>query len=170
MRVDSKGRTVHDCIVSNTKFGELLNSSCNWFSGVPDSMYTKLIPLLSPYHFAPRENHAVAMAFGARLTGARPCVLMQNSGIGLCIDALLGLQRLYQKGIVLLVTLRGELAWEEVQHQDWGQCTLSAIQAFEFDLYDYSSLGTAAISAACENAYQHERISIVLLHRGNLDE
>ncbi|MBN2344066.1 MAG: hypothetical protein JXX29_23200 [Deltaproteobacteria bacterium] len=170
MRIDSKNREIFDLIVPNHQLIEVLSSNFNWFSGVPDSMFTRIIPHLADYHFSPRENHAVAMAFGARIAGAKPCVLLQNSGLGLCLDALIGLQRLYQKGLVLLVTQRGELEWEEIQHQDWGKYTLPLLESINIQVFDYNQLGCDAIMKASDFAYTNEEICVVLLHRGNVDE
>ena len=106
-------RPLYPQMYEGAEFAAKLMSVCDWFSGVPDSVMQQVIPHLRPYQFAPRENHAVAMAFGARVGGRRPCVLLQNSGLGLCGDALYGLQHLYGLGMVVVVVARGELAWEE---------------------------------------------------------
>lgn len=54
-----------------------------------------------------REDTAVGMAVGSALGGARPCVLMQNSGLGQCVNALASLVVPYDVEITLVVSLRG---------------------------------------------------------------
>ncbi|WP_320172170.1 hypothetical protein [Maridesulfovibrio sp.] len=169
MRKDSKGRPLFDEILPVDEFVSLLEEHFDIFSGVPDSMFTAVIPRLGKYIPAPRENHAVAIAFGAALGGKRPCVLMQNSGLGLCGDALLGLQRLHETGVVLLVTMRGELEWEEIQHQDWGDCTENVLRAYGIDFFDYNTEGAEAVRKAAAIA-ESGSIAAVLLHRGNINE
>ncbi len=168
-RCDEKGRPLADQVCTALEFAQKLMRHCDWFSAVPDSVIKKVLPELSPYHFAPRENHAVGMAFGARLGGKSPCVLLQNSGLGLCLDALLGLFVLYGQGLLLVVSNRGELKWEEIQHQDWGRLTLPLLESLGFPVIDFERLGLAGIGRAAHLA-QEGKIAILILHRGNLDE
>jgi sulfopyruvate decarboxylase subunit alpha len=170
MRQDAQGRPLHAQVCTSAGFADQLLHSCDWFSAVPDSVIQKILPLLTPYQFAPRENHAVGAAFGAAIAGKRPCVLMQNSGLGLALDALLGLFRLYSRGLLLVVSNRGELAWEEVQHQDWGSLTPPVLAATGFPVFDFEEGGLPSIDSAARAAFEHGEITVVLLHRGNLDE
>ncbi len=169
MREDSKGRPLFDEVMATKVLVKFLTDNFDIFTGVPDSMFGGIIPMLKKYIPAPRENHAVGIAFGAALAGQKACVLMQNSGIGLCGDALLGLQRLHCTGVVLLITLRGELEWEEVQHHDWAKCTYDVLKAYDIKIYDYEKLGEKAILAASEES-NNGLISAVILHRGNIHE
>ena len=131
MRFDDKQRNVFPLICTSQQFSETLMEHFNWFSGVPDSVLKMTQALLDNFHFSTRENHAVSMAFGALMGGKKPCLLIQNSGLGLAIDALLGLFRLYSQGLVLIVSNRGELDWEEIQHQDWGDITVPLLDSLD---------------------------------------
>lgn len=170
MRVDAQGRPLYPQVADSRRFAAELQRHCDWFCAVPDSVIRSVIPLLAPYTFAPRENHAVALAFGAALAGKRPCVLMQNSGLGLSLDALLGLFGLYGQGLLLVVSNRGELPWEEPQHQDWGALTLPVLQQTGWPLIDYQQEGLAGMERAARLAFEQRRIAVLVLHRGNLDE
>ena len=170
LRLDDRGRRLNPFICSSSELASALQETCDWFTGVPDSMFRKVQPLLEPYLTAPRENHAIASAFGARLGGKRPCVMMQNSGLGLCGDALYGLFHLYGMGVLLLITWRGELEWEEPQHQHWGQRTLEYLSVLDVPVFDVQTLGLGAIAEASRQAYVENRVAAVLLHRGNIDE
>lgn len=83
----------------------------DFFTGVPCSLlngfYRALQEAEVRYHPATREDLALGLAAGAALAGARPVVLMQNSGLGLSINALLSLQRMYSLPVLLLITWRG---------------------------------------------------------------
>ena len=83
MRLDTKGRALYPLIDSGLNVAKSLNEEFDWLSGVPDSMFKGVLPTLNNYHPAPRENHALAMAFGAGLGGKKACLLIQNSGLGL---------------------------------------------------------------------------------------
>ena len=95
---------------------------------------------------------------------------MQNSGLGLALDALIGLFCLYKQGLVLVVSNRGELEWEEIQHQDWGKLTLPLLEVSGFTVFDVEKDGISAISQAAQKAEMAREVAILLLHRGNLDE
>jgi sulfopyruvate decarboxylase TPP-binding subunit len=170
MRQDAQGRPLYPQVCTSAAFADQLKLHCDWFSAVPDSVIKRVLPLLTPYQFAPRENHAVGAAFGAAIAGKRPCVLLQNSGLGLALDALLGLFRLYGQGLLLVVSNRGELAWEEVQHQDWGVITPPLLKATGFPVFDFEEGGLPSIDSAARAAFEEGEIAVVLLHRGNLDE
>ncbi len=169
-RLDNKGRPLHDQVCTAEEFAAELMKHCDWFSAVPDSVIRKVIPQLSPYHFSPRENHSIGAAFGARLGGKTPCVLMQNSGLGLALDALLGLFALYRQGLLLVVSNRGELDWEEVQHQDWGTLTIPLLKTTGFKIVDFEQEGLPGVGRAAKLAATTAEVVVLLLHRGNLDE
>jgi sulfopyruvate decarboxylase subunit alpha len=54
-----------------------------------------------------REEEGVGLCAGAALAGKLPVLLMQNSGLGNCINALLSLTRLYELPLVILASYRG---------------------------------------------------------------
>ena len=110
--------------------------------------------MLNDFHFSPRENHAISMAFGAKLAGANPAVLIQNSGLGLSLDALLGTFTLYKQGLLLVVSNRGTLQWEEIQHQDWGKITCKLLKAMDIPFLSLNDLGVEAIARCSEIAFK----------------
>ncbi len=170
MRLDQKERPVFDRRASGAEFARTLTASCDWFAGVPDSVFRRVIPHLPDWHFAPRENHAISMAFGARLAGLMPAVLMQNSGVGLSVDALLGTFRLYGQGLLLVVSNRGVLPWEEIQHQDWGKVTMPMLDALNIDRVSFDDEGLAGVQRASEMAVRERAIVALTIERGNIDE
>lgn len=170
MRLDVHGRELYPQVADSCSFAAELQQHCDWFAALPDSCIKAVLPHLPTYEFAPRENHAVGMAFGARIAGRKPCLLLQNSGLGLALDALLGLFGLYRQGLLLVVSNRGELAWEEVQHRDWGDLTQPLLQQTGWPLIDYQQEGLAGIEWAAKLAFEQQQITVLILHRGNLDE
>ncbi|HBH79831.1 MAG TPA: sulfopyruvate decarboxylase subunit alpha, partial [Nitrospira sp.] len=66
----------------------------NFFTGVPDSILGGIIAELMIrrlYVPAVREDEAVGIAAGAYMAGRVPAVLMQNSGLGTCLNTLISL-------------------------------------------------------------------------------
>ena len=157
-------------IMDSDEFVSKLIHNANWFSGVPDSVFKKIIPKLDPFYLASRENHSIAMGFGASLAGMKPAILIQNSGLGLSLDALFGLHQLYGVGILLIISNRGELDWEEIQHKSWGECTMNLLNLCKITTFDFGELGGMAIEEAAKVAFNEHKISAVIIHRGNVDE
>lgn len=95
----------------------------DFYTGVPCSLLNPLYGALEehphPYFPATREDLAVGLAAGARLGGRRPVVLMQNSGLGVSINALLSLQRMYELPLLIIVSWRGHGA-DAPEHVDVG--------------------------------------------------
>ena len=83
----------------------------NFFTGVADSLVASLIQELmrDPAGYVPavREDAAVGLASGAYLAGRWPAVLMQNSGLGYCLNALTSLNLIYRIPLLLVVGYRG---------------------------------------------------------------
>ena len=83
----------------------------DFYTGVPCSLLNPIYSVLEgrshPYFPATREDLAVGLAAGAYLGGRRPVVLMQNSGLGVSINALLSLQRMYALPLLCIVSWRG---------------------------------------------------------------
>jgi len=170
MRTDRLGRELNPLVCEARTLASALSEECDWFTGVPDSVLCKVVPLVEPYAAAPSENHALGLAFGARLGGKRPCLLIQNSGLGLLGDALLGLCHLYGVGVLLVVAWRGELAWEEPQHLRWGAITPELLRVYGVETFDLETEGLDAVRKAAREAFEDGRTACVLVRRGNVDE
>src|SRR2546426_5413062 len=77
----------------------------DFFTGVPDSNLGGIIATLIErrlYTPAVREDEAVAMAAGAYMAGKGPAVLMQNSGLGTCLNNLLSLKLIFQEPLLFV--------------------------------------------------------------------
>lgn len=157
-------------LLTSTELIESLESSFDWFSGVPDSDFAQTIDGLSNWCFATRENHAVGMAFGASLGGRRPALLMQNSGLGLSLDAIAGTFLLYEMPLTILVSNRGKLESEEPQHRHWGAVTASLLTTFGIKVFPLSELGSVAIQRAASWARETSGVTAVLFERGNISD
>lgn len=96
----------------------------NFFTGVPDSILGGIIAELMErrlYTSAVREDEAVAMAAGAYMAGKVPAVLMQNSGLGTSLNALISLNLIYQQPCLLIVSWRGYQGKDAPEHLVMGQ-------------------------------------------------
>ena len=105
----------------------------DFFTGVPCSMIEGLIATLEahrrlPYVPAVREDVAVGLAAGAWMAGRRPMVLMQNSGLGTSMNALVSLSLLYRLPALLLVTWRGHAGKDAPEHIVMGEISPSLLE------------------------------------------
>ncbi len=78
---------------------------------------------------AVREDHAVAACAGAWLGGKLGLAVMQNSGLGYCLEVLVSLHLLYAIPLPMLVTDRG-FGTDYEEHRDLGQRTRALLELF----------------------------------------
>ena len=97
----------------------LLDAGFDFFTGVPCSLAKSLIATLEErggYVPETREDAAVGLAAGAYLAGKQPTVIMQNSGLGVCVNALASLSLMYNFPCLLLITWRGYQGKDAPEH------------------------------------------------------
>ncbi len=92
---------------------------------VPCNMLGSVMELLNagPVRHVPvtREEEGVGILAGAALAGERPLLLMQNSGLGNCVNALASLTDLYELPLFLLMTHRGGASERIVAQKPMGK-------------------------------------------------
>ncbi|MFT3774891.1 MAG: thiamine pyrophosphate-binding protein [Minicystis sp.] len=99
----------------------LKGAGFDFFCGVPCSLLKGLVSLLEKdeaarYVSATREDSALGMAAGAFFGGKRPMVLMQNSGLGVSVNALASLHTMYEIPVLLVISWRGEDRSDAPEH------------------------------------------------------
>ena len=97
----------------------------DFFTGVACSLLAPLIQDLEQeehgYLPSVREDLAVGLASGAFLAGRWPAVLMQNSGLGYCLNVLTSLNLIYKIPVLLIVGYRGYQGRDAPEHLVMGQ-------------------------------------------------
>ena len=120
-------------MTTSAEFCELLkNRGFNFFTGVPCSILKGVISILArdpevTYVPAVREDAAVGLATGAYMAGRRPMVLMQNSGLGVCMNALTSLALIYKISLLMLITWRGYQGKDAPEHLVMGRVMLDLL-------------------------------------------
>ncbi len=94
-------------IISNLKKGGV-----NFYLSVPCKLLANMIDILEKdnevyYSSVPREEEGMGICAGAYLGGKFPCIMMQNTGIGNSVNAIVSLLQLYNLPIVFLISYRG---------------------------------------------------------------
>ncbi len=124
-------------MISSRQFTELLISKgYNFFSGVPCSVYRAIIPYIENYKSViytptPREDISVALSAGAYLGGKKPAVLIQNTGLGNCLDALIGIHENYKLPLLMIISWRGYKKNDERQHWLWAEYQNSLLKSIK---------------------------------------
>ena len=111
----------------------LLAAGFDFFTGVPCSLVGPLISELerrSLYRGETREDAALGVAAGAYLAGRLPVVVMQNSGLGVSLNALASLHLLYRIPCLLLVTWRGFAGKDAPEHLVMGEVLPRLLEVF----------------------------------------
>ncbi len=108
----------------------LLNMGFNYFCSVPCSYFAPLLTELEGrteviYQVASVEAEAIGMATGATLAGRRALVLLQNSGLGNCVNPISSLLAPFAIPLVMLISHRGLDAQDKKapQHDMMGRIT-----------------------------------------------
>jgi sulfopyruvate decarboxylase alpha subunit len=112
----------------------LLGVGFDFFTGVPCSLVAPLIAELERrglYFGELREDAALGVAAGAYLGGRLPVVIMQNSGLGVSLNALGSLHLLYHIPCLLLPTWRGHAGADAPEHLVLGAVMRRLLDLFE---------------------------------------
>jgi phosphonopyruvate decarboxylase len=147
-------------VLTGAAFADLLREQGFAFAtGVPCSLIEDLIGTLDrggplPYVPAVREDVAVGLAAGAWLAGARPAVLMQNSGLGTSMNALASMSLMYGLPALLLVTWRGHQGKDAPEHILTGAITERHLELLGIP-HRVLSVASAADDAAWAAAEMH---------------
>ena len=80
---------------------------------------------------AAREDSALGLASGAAVAGVRATVLMQNSGLGYCLNVLTSFNLIYQVPVLLIVSWRGYDDTDAVEHDVIGRQLVPLLELFE---------------------------------------
>lgn len=76
-----------------------------------------------------REEEGVGICAGAWMGGRRPALLMQNSGLGNCINALASLDMLYGIPLLMIISHRGGSGEPIVAQVPMGRLTVPLLDA-----------------------------------------
>jgi sulfopyruvate decarboxylase subunit alpha len=109
-------------MTNSQRFLDLLEQhGFDFFTGVPCSLFDGVTGILDAeprysYVSAVREDSALGLAAGAYLGGRQPVVFMQNSGLGVSVNALMSLHQIYDIPALLVVSWRGEAGKDAPEH------------------------------------------------------
>ncbi len=118
----------------------LKDAEIDFIVGVPCVNLTKLLELINDdedieYVPVTREEEGIGICAGAYMGGKKTAILMQNSGLGNCINALKSLTELYQFPLVMIISHRGtegELICGQIP---MGKSTPNILKSIDFPFF-----------------------------------
>ena len=113
---------------------------------------------------ATREEEGVGLCAGAWMGGRRPALLMQNSGLGNCINALASLDMLYGIPLLMIISHRGGKGEPIAGQVPMGDLTIPLLQTLNIPYKTPArGEGEEAVVASWEEARERRRPASVLL-------
>ena len=109
-------------LTSKSFIERLIQEDYKFFTGVPCSLLSGLIYELedqkweASYVPSVREDAAVGLCVGAYLAGTMPVILMQNSGLGYCLNAFTSLNLIYKIPALVIMSWRGKAGKDAPEH------------------------------------------------------
>jgi len=147
----------------------------NFFTGVPCSLFEGVTRILDReprygYISAVREDSALGLAAGAYLGGRRPVVLMQNSGLGVSVNALLSLHQIYDIPALLVVSWRGRDGLDAPEHLLMGKAMQPFLELLNipYALFDPATL-ERDIESLTRRMHETVKPVAVLVGKGMLE-
>lgn len=121
--------------MKNILFNKLTKEGYNFFCGVPDSGLKEFQNSIIESNFknviATNEGQAIGIAVGAMMTGLKPCVYMQNSGLGNAINPLTSLCAPFNLNPLLVIGHRHTLP----QHKIMGEVDENLLNLINYKNY-----------------------------------
>ena len=102
---DSLSQKIVDDLANN-QIGFATTVPCKQLAGVIAALDTCNQILHVPCN---KEDEGMGLCAGAYMGGKRPCIIMQNTAIGVTINALATLIQFYQIPLPMLISYRGEV-------------------------------------------------------------
>ncbi|MBT3365599.1 MAG: sulfopyruvate decarboxylase subunit alpha [Nitrospina sp.] len=161
---------------SKTFIDRLIRENFKFFTGVPCSLLSGLISYLeevedAKYIPSVREDSAVGLCAGAYLSGSLPVLLMQNSGLGYCLNAFTSLNLIYRIPVLVIMSWRGQGGKDAPEHIIMGDISQKLLETAGMD---YAVLKPENCDQVLETALKkinEEKLPYTLLiEKGLFDE
>ncbi len=158
----------------------LKNNSCNFFSGVPDSVLKELSFFLrnknkKNHIIATNEGSAISIGIGYYLANKKiPCVYMQNSGLSNALNPLISIAhpKVYSIPLILIIGWRGSpRAKDEPQHNVKGKITEKILKLLNIKytiIRNHKDL--KKFDKQIKNAKKNKSIVACLIEQGTLEK
>jgi len=110
--MNAKSKRILDILISSG-IDFACSLPCSWLADLINSMenYGEIthVPVTT-------EEEGIGVCAGSYLAGKKPVLIMQNSGLGRCINALASLNEVYEIPLLMIMSHRG-IAGEKIEAQ-----------------------------------------------------
>lgn len=149
-------------VVTAAEIDLVLSLPCNMLSGIIHEVNRRQVRHVPVC----REEEGIGIAAGAVLAGEKPMLLMQNSGLGNCVNALMSLTALYEMPLLIMMSHRGGAGEKISAQMPMGKTVPRLLDAMNIE---YRSISSAeALSGLAEHissCFEQNRIIAILLKR-----
>ena len=162
-------------IIDDEIINILLEEDINLICSVPCIMLAGVLKRLentSITHIpVTREEEGVGIAAGVSLGGKKPALLMQNSGLGNSINALLSLTKLYGLPLPLIISQRGGKGEKVLAQMPMGKATTNLLKAARIDYVKIKKRDDLnKMRKMLHKSFANNRVTAILLLRNLWDE
>jgi sulfopyruvate decarboxylase subunit alpha len=153
----------------------------DFFAGVPCSLLKGVIRRFDEeprwgYVSAVREDSALGMAAGAYMGGRKPAVFMQNSGLGVSLNAIVSLNVIYELPALIVVSWRGKDGQDAPEHLVMGEImtsyfdgiTLGAMKGLPWQILDPDDV-EGSVAAITKQIDERKVPGALIVAKGILD-
>ena len=145
----------------------VMSLPCNMLSGILSEIGKRSIRHVPVC----REEEGVGIAAGAALAGKNPLLLMQNSGLGNSINALMSLTCLYKLPLFILMSHRGGPGEKISAQIPMGQAAPLLLDTINIDSTTISSRNELdLLSSTIKDAFKNNAVKAAFLSRSIWDE
>lgn len=161
-----------------TMAASLIQHDYDYFTSVPCSILSPLLKQLDllaqgsgiPHIAAPREDTALGMCCGAYLAGRKPLALMQNSGLGLSVNAIASLIQPFGIPLLMVISVRGHRGLDSEENLMMGAITERLLTDLGVPTFTAEATNIAnAVAAASASALKECTALLVTIETFLLD-
>ena len=163
-------------LTSQTFVDRLIRENFKFFTGVPCSLLSGVISHLeevedAKYIPSVREDSAVGLCAGAYLSGALPVLLMQNSGLGYCLNAFTSLNLIYRIPVLVIMSWRGQDGKDAPEHIIMGDISQKLLETAGMDYSVLKPENFDQVLATAMQKINEEKLPYTLIiEKGLFDE
>jgi sulfopyruvate decarboxylase subunit alpha len=164
-------------LTSQSFIERLIQEDYKFFTGVPCSLLSGLIYELEDQNgqvrYVPsvREDAAVGLCVGAYLAGTMPVLLMQNSGLGYCLNAFTSLNLIYKIPALVIMSWRGKAGKDAPEHIIMGDIDQKLLKTAGMEYSILSEENWEEVLKKAEQKIYNEKLPYTLIiEKGLFDE
>ncbi|UOY09943.1 sulfopyruvate decarboxylase subunit alpha [Methanonatronarchaeum sp. AMET6-2] len=144
--------------IENAGTDTILNLPCGKIQNLIDQAKQR-IEYIDLY----REEEGIGISAGLSMAGHKPAMLIQSSGIGNCVNAILSLTECYKLPLPLLISWRGVYGEKIEAQKPLGRRLPRLLKAMDIPYRVYNGKNNQEITRFIKQTYMENKISATLL-------